>query len=204
MAVLLLIHFCHMASQGIPEHLHPKGITLWECTLTLVGFTCHSGLCRAVLGLCTCSLVKAIELLGSCQRSCELAPFRLFQTITQRVSLKATKCLCFNCPDGHTSKRQRVYPLQGSFTGVWISCTKTCYKRSCLLCFLFFCNPLLACFCGTKLSMGENTSGALHMQSPRCQRRGVLCQPAPSLLQRSSRRRKVREALYLVFSVVRA
>lgn len=51
MAALSVIHFCYMSDQGVPEHLHPKGITLWECILTSVGFPCHSGLCRAMLGL---------------------------------------------------------------------------------------------------------------------------------------------------------
>lgn len=48
--------------------------------------------------------------------------------------------------------------------------------------FFFFCPFFLACFCGTKLRMGERTTGALHTETLRCQRRGVLFQPAPSPL----------------------
>lgn len=130
-------------------------------------------------------LVKAIQLLGGCQSSWEHPHLQLFQTTTQRFPSKPLNVPASAGPHGHISRRQRAHPLQGSFTGVWISWAKTCYKCSSVLCFFFFSffgNPLLACFCGTKLRMAESSSGALLMQSLRCQRQGVLFQPALSLL----------------------
>lgn len=77
--------------------------------------------------------------------------------------------------------RQRAYLFLRSFIRVEIVCIKARYKCSYLL-FLFFFPLFLAYFCGIKRKMRERTTVALHTQTLRFWRRGVLFQATPSLL----------------------
>lgn len=77
--------------------------------------------------------------------------------------------------------RQRAYLFLRSFVRVGIACIKASYKCSYLL-FLFFFPLFLAYFCGIKRKMRERSTVALHTQTLRFWRQGVLFQATPSLL----------------------